>query len=174
MLSADIIDSLFPAGLPGPENWEDRYPPRDLPQGAQVTRFSPSPTGFLHIGGVYAATIDVDVAHHSGGRYLVRLEDTDQARVVEGAVAQFAEAFAYFSIEPDEEEENGHYGRTLSPPARRPTSPTPASCCARTWRTRASRRKRSSPTSPRASGQPAPCPATTGNGRSGATPIRTR
>ena len=110
MLSADIIDSLFPSDLPGPEHWEDRYPPRDLPEGAQVTRFSPSPTGFLHIGGVYAATIDVDVAHHSGGRYLVRLEDTDQARVVEGAVAQFAEAFAYFSIEPDEDDENGHYG----------------------------------------------------------------
>jgi glutamyl-tRNA synthetase len=110
MLSADIIDSLFPADLPGPEHWQDRYPPRDLPAGAQVTRFSPSPTGFLHIGGVYAATIDVDVAHHSGGRYLVRLEDTDQARVVEGAVAQFAEAFAYFSIEPDEHEPTGHYG----------------------------------------------------------------
>jgi glutamyl-tRNA synthetase len=110
MLSADIIDSLFPSGLPGPEHWQDRYPPRDLPAGAQVTRFSPSPTGFLHIGGVYAATIDVDVAHHSGGRYLVRLEDTDQARVVEGAVAQFAEAFAYFSIEPDEHEPTGRYG----------------------------------------------------------------
>ena len=110
MLSADIIDSLFPSDLPGPEHWQDRYPPRDLPAGAQVTRFSPSPTGFLHIGGVYAATIDVDVAHHSGGRYLVRLEDTDQARVVEGAVAQFAEAFAYFSIGPDEDDETGHYG----------------------------------------------------------------
>ncbi len=110
MLSADIIDSLFPSDLPGAEHWERRYPPRDLPEGAQVTRFSPSPTGFLHIGGVYAATIDVDVAHHSGGRYLVRLEDTDQARVVEGAVAQFAEAFAYFSIEPDEDDETGRYG----------------------------------------------------------------
>src|SRR6202167_1198796 len=110
MLSADIIDSLFPADLPGPEHWEDRYPPRDLPEGAQVTRFSPSPTGFLHIGGVYAATIDVDVARHSHGVYLVRLEDTDQARVAEGAAAQFAEAFSYFSIGPDEDDHNGHYG----------------------------------------------------------------
>jgi glutamyl-tRNA synthetase len=110
MLSADIIDSLFPSDLPGPEYWEHRYPPRDLPAGAQVTRFSPSPTGFLHIGGVYAATIDVDVAHHSGGRYLVRLEDTDQARVAEGAAAQFAEAFTYFSIGPDEDDLTGHYG----------------------------------------------------------------
>jgi glutamyl-tRNA synthetase len=110
MLSRTIVDSLFPPDLPEPEHWERRYPPRDLPEGAQVTRFSPSPTGFLHIGGVYAATIDVDVARHSGGVYLVRLEDTDQARVAEGAAAQFADAFAYFSIGPDEDDRDGHYG----------------------------------------------------------------
>jgi glutamyl-tRNA synthetase len=110
MLSADLVDSLFPPGLPEPEHWESRYPPRDLPEGAQVTRFSPSPTGFLHIGGVYAATIDVDVARHSGGTYLVRLEDTDQARVAEGAAEQFAEAFEYFSIGPDEDDLTGRYG----------------------------------------------------------------
>jgi len=110
MLSRSVVDSLFPPGLPEPGYWEDRYPPRDLPDGAQVTRFSPSPTGYLHIGGVYVATIDVDVARHSGGRYLVRLEDTDQARVAEGAVAQFAEAFAYFSIGPDEDDQTGRYG----------------------------------------------------------------
>ena len=110
MLSQHLIDSLFPPDLPWPEHWERRYPPRDLPEGAEVTRFSPSPTGFLHIGGVYVATIDVDVARHSGGRYLVRLEDTDQARVTEGAAEQFAEAFAYFSIGPDEDEQTGRYG----------------------------------------------------------------
>jgi len=110
MLSRTIVDSLFPPDLPEPEHWEQRYPPRDLPEGAQVTRFSPSPTGFLHIGGVYIATIDVDVARHSGGVYLVRLEDTDQARVAEGAAEQFAEAFAYFSIGPDEDDQNGRYG----------------------------------------------------------------
>ena len=110
MLSQHLVDSLFPPDLPGPAEWERRYPPRDLPGGAKVTRFSPSPTGFLHIGGVYVATIDVDVARHSGGRYLVRLEDTDQARVTEGAAEQFAEAFAYFSIEPQENDQTGHYG----------------------------------------------------------------
>src|SRR5580698_9496060 len=110
MLSQHLIDSLFPPDLPEPEHWERRYPPRDLPEGAEVTRFSPSPTGFLHIGGVYVATIDVDIARHSGGRYLVRLEDTDQARVSEGAAEQFAEAFAYFSIEPQENDQTGHYG----------------------------------------------------------------
>jgi glutamyl-tRNA synthetase len=110
MLSQSLIDSLFPADLPGPEHWERRYPPRDLPKGAEVTRFSPSPTGFLHIGGVYVATIDVDVSRHSGGRYLVRIEDTDQARVTEGAAEQFAEAFGYFDISPDEDELTGSYG----------------------------------------------------------------
>ena len=110
MLSQDVVDSLFPPDLPEPEHLEQRYPPRDLPEEAKVTRFSPSPTGFLHIGGVYAATIDVDVARQSGGVYFVRLEDTDQARVAEGAAAQFAEAFAYFSIGPDEDDETGHYG----------------------------------------------------------------
>jgi glutamyl-tRNA synthetase len=110
MLSQHLIDSLFPPDLPEPGDWERRYPPRDLNEGAEVTRFSPSPTGFLHIGGVYVASIDVDVARHSGGRYLVRLEDTDQARVTEGAAEQFAEAFAYFSIGPDEDEQTGRYG----------------------------------------------------------------
>ncbi len=110
MLSREIVDSLFSPDLPEPGHWEQRYPPRDLPPGAQVTRFAPSPTGFLHIGGVYAATIDVDVARHSGGVYLVRLEDTDQSRVEPGAVAQFAEAFGYFSITPDEDDRTGRYG----------------------------------------------------------------
>jgi glutamyl-tRNA synthetase len=100
----------FPADLPEPPHWEDRYPPRGLPDGAQVTRFSPSPTGFLHIGGVYTAMIDADVARHSGGTYLLRIEDTDQARLVEGAVGQFAEAFTYFDVVPDEDESNGAYG----------------------------------------------------------------
>jgi glutamyl-tRNA synthetase len=110
MLSRDVVDSLFPPDLPEPDHWEHRYPPRDLPGGAKVTRFAPSPTGFLTIGGVFTATIDADVARQSDGVYLVRLEDTDQARITEGAAEQFAEAFAYFSIAPDEGDQNGRYG----------------------------------------------------------------
>jgi glutamyl-tRNA synthetase len=110
MLSHNVVDSLFPPDLPGPDHWEQRYPPRNLPAGAKVTRFAPSPTGFLTIGGVFTAIIDADVARHSGGVYLVRLEDTDQARVTEGAVAQFAEALEYFSISPDEDDQAGRYG----------------------------------------------------------------
>ena len=110
MLSQSVIDSLFPPDLPEPEHWERRYPPRDLPAGAAVTRFAPSPTGFLHIGGVYTAMINADLARHSGGRYLVRIEDTDQARTVDDAAAQFAEGFAYFDILPTEDELTGRYG----------------------------------------------------------------
>jgi len=113
MLSQHVIDSLFPPDLPEPGHWERRYPPRDLPEGAKVTRFAPSPTGFLTIGGVFTATVDADVARHSGGIYLVRLEDTDQARITEGAAEQFAEAFEYFSIVPDEGDQSGRYGPYL-------------------------------------------------------------
>ena len=110
MLDRAVIDGLFPADLPEPQHWEQRYPPRQLPEGAQVTRFGPSPTGFVHIGGVYVATIDRDIATHSGGVYLVRVEDTDQSREVEGALVQFARAFDYFGLPPDEDDPQGSYG----------------------------------------------------------------
>lgn len=102
MLDRALIDSLFPADLPDPAHWEAHYPARDLPEGARVTRFAPSPTGFVHIGGVYTATIAKDVAHGSGGVYFVRIEDTDQSREVEGVAAQFDRAFEYFGIASDE------------------------------------------------------------------------
>ncbi|WP_028926809.1 glutamate--tRNA ligase [Pseudonocardia acaciae] len=110
MLDRALIDGLFPADLPDPSHWEQRYPPRDLPEGAKVTRFAPSPTGFVHIGGVYVAMIAKDVAHRSGGAYLVRVEDTDQAREVAGVAEQFARVFAYFDIAPDEGDPDGGYG----------------------------------------------------------------
>jgi glutamyl-tRNA synthetase len=110
MLSQDLIDSLFPDDLPEPGYWEERYPPRAVPAGAEVTRFAPSPTGFLHIGSVYTATLDLDVAHHSGGVYLVRIEDTDQSRFEEGAASQFEAGFAHFGIGPDENDLSGRYG----------------------------------------------------------------
>jgi glutamyl-tRNA synthetase len=110
MLTRTVIDSLFPSDLPEPEHWERQYPPRDLPAGAEVTRFAPSPTGSLHLGAVYTATINADVARHSGGRYLLRIEDTDQVRLVEGSLDQFNEAFDYFDLRPDEGEGTGSYG----------------------------------------------------------------
>ena len=113
MPASEPIDALFPPDLPEPAHWERRYPPRKLPDGAKVTRVGPSPTGNIHIGTIYTAMIDRDIAHRSGGRYLLRIEDTDQAREVPGALAQFDRAFAYFGLAPDEEERHGEYGPYL-------------------------------------------------------------
>ncbi|HWG03111.1 MAG TPA: glutamate--tRNA ligase family protein [Trebonia sp.] len=107
VLSRELIDSLFPADLPEPAYWEERYPPRGLPDGALVTRFAPSPTGWLHIGGIFAASINVALARQSGGVYVLRVEDTDQARFHEGALAQFEAGFDYFGIEADESDLGG-------------------------------------------------------------------
>src|SRR5262245_58307858 len=110
MLTAEFTNTLFAADLPEPSYWETRYPARELPAGAIVTRFAPSPTGFLHTGGVYTATLGKNLAHHSAGSYLIRIEDTDQAREVAGSREQFARAFKYFNIESDENDANSKWG----------------------------------------------------------------
>ena len=110
MLEPHEVDNLFPADLPEPGVWEQRYPPRELPDGAEVTRLAPSPTGFIHLGGIYTAMIDRAVAYQTGGRYFVRIEDTDQSREVAGAHEQFDRAFAYFRVVPDEGVGGGEYG----------------------------------------------------------------
>jgi glutamyl-tRNA synthetase len=111
MLEPHEVDRLFPADLPEAGEWEQRYPPRDLPADAQVTRLAPSPTGFIHLGGIYTAMIDQSVAHETAGRYFVRIEDTDQSREVAGAYEQFTRAFDYFRVIPDEGGvDGGDYG----------------------------------------------------------------
>ncbi|HEY6121618.1 MAG TPA: glutamate--tRNA ligase family protein [Pyrinomonadaceae bacterium] len=110
MLTAEFINTLFDAELPEPSHWESQFPPRNLPPGAIVTRFAPSPTGFLHTGGVYVATLGKNLAHHSGGSYFIRIEDTDLAREVPGSREQFARAFKYFDIESDENDSNSKWG----------------------------------------------------------------
>jgi glutamyl-tRNA synthetase len=111
MLEPHEVDRLFPADLPEAGDWEQRYPPRDLPADAQVTRLAPSPTGFIHLGGIYTAMIDQSVAHETAGRYFVRIEDTDQSREVAGAYEQFTRAFDYFRVIPDEGGvDGGDYG----------------------------------------------------------------
>jgi len=110
MLTAEFINTLFDAELPEPSHWESSFPPRNLPPGAIVTRFGPSPTGFLHTGGVYVASLGKNLAHHSGGSYFIRIEDTDQAREVQGSREQFARGFKYFRIESDENDSNAKWG----------------------------------------------------------------
>ncbi|HJX91114.1 MAG TPA: glutamate--tRNA ligase family protein [Pyrinomonadaceae bacterium] len=110
MLNAEFINTLFDAELPEPSHWESSFPPRNLPPDAIVTRFGPSPTGFLHTGGVYVANLGKNLAHHSGGSYFIRIEDTDQAREVPGSREQFARGFKYFDIESDENDSNSKWG----------------------------------------------------------------
>ena len=110
MLTAELINSLFDAELPEPAHWESHYPPRNHPPGGFVTRFAPSPTGFLHTGGVYTATVAKNLAHHSGGNYFIRIEDTDQARVIPGSREQFQRAFEYFEIQSDETDSTSKWG----------------------------------------------------------------
>ena len=75
-----LADLLFPDVTDTPAEVEARYPARNLPEGAKVTRFAPSPTGFVHLGGLYGATIDERLAHQSGGVVYLRIEDTDAKR----------------------------------------------------------------------------------------------
>ena len=103
-----ISARLFPEKLPSPEELEKRYPPRLLPAGALVTRVAPSPTGFVHIGGLYASLISERLAHQSQGIFILRIEDTDKKREVVGAANLFAAALAKYNIKVDEgPDENG-------------------------------------------------------------------
>ncbi len=71
---------LFPQSLPTPEELEARYPSRKLPEGAVVTRFAPSPTGFVHFGSLFPVMTGLCLARRSGGVFYLRIEDTDQKR----------------------------------------------------------------------------------------------
>ena len=95
--------------------YEEKYPERNLPEGAVVTRFAPSPTGFMHIGGLYQALAARIVAKKTGGVFFLRIEDTDQKREVENGVTGIVESLKDFDMAPDEgmiteTEEIGNYG----------------------------------------------------------------
>ncbi len=97
-----LAERLFPDVTTTVDVLEARYPARDLAEGARVTRLGPSPTGFIHIGNLYGALIDERLAHQSGGKFLLRIEDTDDKRKVEGAEALIIRAMEYFGIHFDE------------------------------------------------------------------------
>ena len=84
------------------EYYEERYPLRDLPNGAQVTRLAPSPTGFMHLGNLFVALANERIAHQSGGVFYLRIEDTDEKRKVEGAVEVIHASLKYFGVNFDE------------------------------------------------------------------------
>ena len=109
-----LAELLFPHITKTPEEYEALYPPRQLPEGAKVTRLGPSPTGFIHLGNLYGAFVDERLAHQSGGKFYLRIEDTDDKRYVEGAVEIIINSLRFFGINFDEgatmEGDIGEYG----------------------------------------------------------------
>ena len=110
----DLANMIFPNAKPV-KYYEEKYPRRNLKEGAIVTRFAPSPTGFVHIGGLYQSLIARTLANQTDGVFFLRVEDTDQKREVENGVSGIVKALKDFNIAPDEgmiDEENdiGDYG----------------------------------------------------------------
>lgn len=97
-----IIALLAPEGFTPREESEARFPARQLPEGAEVMRVPPSPTGFVHIGTIYAGLVNERIAHQSGGVFILRIEDTDKKREVEGSVDRIVGAFEAFGLAYDE------------------------------------------------------------------------
>lgn len=110
-----LAQLLFPNTDKTPEFYEELYPQRELPEGAKVTRFAPSPTGFLHFGNLYTMLVAYRIAKNSNGVFYVRVEDTDNKRKVDGAIGVMLKSLASYGIEADEgvigeNEEKGAYG----------------------------------------------------------------
>ena len=105
---------LFPDVTETPEDLEARYPARDLPEGAVVTRMAPSPTGFVHLGNLVQGLTSERMAHQSGGVLFLRVEDTDAKREIPGAVEVLIESLKHYGIHFDEgatiDGDNGSYG----------------------------------------------------------------
>jgi len=110
-----LADLLLPTIQETPEYYRTQYPKRNLKPNAMVTRYAPSPTGFQHLGGVFAALISERLAHQSGGIFYFRVEDTDKKREVAGAIEDSTNTLRDFGINFDEgvvdsNNEKGAYG----------------------------------------------------------------
>ena len=105
---------LFPNVTDTPEDLENRFPPRNAPEGAVITRMAPSPTGFVHLGNLVQGLISERMAHQSGGVLFLRVEDTDAKREVPGAVEVLIDTLKHYGIAFDEGAthtgDNGSYG----------------------------------------------------------------
>lgn len=102
MTNKELADVLFPNVTKTIEDYEKMYPERDLKEGAIVTRFAPSPTGFVHMGSLLTSFIAKKVAKDTGGVFYVRIEDTDQKRSVENGIEGIIDDLKNFSISIDE------------------------------------------------------------------------
>ena len=110
----ELADMIFPDAK-DISYYEEKYPKRNLPEGAEVLRVAPSPTGNVHIGTIYQALLAKKLTKQTGGVFFLRIEDTDQKREIEGGVTQIIDALKTFDLEPDEgmineNEWKGEYG----------------------------------------------------------------
>lgn len=111
-----LADLIFPDINKSVADYEKEYPERNLNEGAKVTRYAPSPTGFMHIGNFYSSVINYVLAKQSGGVFFLRNEDTDSSRELSGAVEYIRHVLEHYHINPDEYEyrdinkEAGNYG----------------------------------------------------------------
>lgn len=110
-----LANLLFPDIDKTPEYYEELFPQRNLKEGARVTRFAPSPTGFLHFGNLFTCIVAYTTAKNTDGVFYVRVEDTDQKRKVEGAIGSMLKSLSVYGVVADEgvvgeDEEKGIYG----------------------------------------------------------------
>ena len=110
-----LAELLFPDITKTPADMEEIFPPRNLKEGARVTRLAPSPTGFLHFGNLFAGMVAYKTAKVTDGIFFVRVEDTDQKRKVEGAIEVMLKGLEAFDVVADEgvvgeDIEKGNYG----------------------------------------------------------------
>ncbi len=115
MNNKDLANLIFPNINLTIEDLEKRYPKRNLPEGAMVTRFAPSPTGFLHTGSLFTSLVSARFAKQSGGVFYIRLEDTDTKREIEGSGESLIKQLKVFDVIADEgyesdTKESGIYG----------------------------------------------------------------
>jgi len=97
-----LADLLFPNVTETPESLEERFPVRNTPEGAVITRMAPSPTGFVHLGNLVQGLTSERMAHQSGGVLFLRVEDTDAKREVPGAVEVLIDTLKHYGINFDE------------------------------------------------------------------------
>ncbi len=97
-----LSNLLFPNVTMTPEQLEEKFPLRNLPEGAVVTRMAPSPTGFVHLGNLVQGLTSERMAHQSGGVLFLRVEDTDAKREVAGAVEVLINTLKHYGINFDE------------------------------------------------------------------------
>lgn len=97
----ELADLIFP-DIKDYTYYEEKYAPRNLPEGAEVLRVAPSPTGFIHVGGLFQGLVAKQIANQTGGVFYVRIEDTDQKRKIERGAEEIIESFEEYEINPDE------------------------------------------------------------------------